>query len=111
MPQIDEFAPDLSVAEWVQGEPSNISAQKGRIVVIKVFQVNCPGCFSVGFPEIIKSYKKYNISLSHKDMNLINYIYENSTVLLRTDKYDKVKFKILCNESDYNKIISKINSI
>jgi len=60
---------------------------------------------------MIKSYKKYNISLSHKDMNLINYIYENSTVLLRKDKYDKVKFKISCNQSDYNKIISKINSI
>ena len=60
MPQIDQLAPDLNIAEWAQGEPSNISEQRGKIVVIKVFQVNCPGCFSVGFPEIIESYKKYS---------------------------------------------------
>ncbi len=58
MPQIDEIAPDLNIAEWIQGEPSNISEQKGKLLVIKVFQVNCPGCFSVDFPEIIKLYKK-----------------------------------------------------
>ena len=59
MHQSDELAPDLQIEEWVQGEPSNISEQKGKIVVIKVFQINCPGCFSLGFPDIIKSYKKY----------------------------------------------------
>ena len=59
MPQIDELAPDLRVAEWLQGEPSNISEQKRKVVIIKVFQVNCPGCFSLGFPEIIESYAKY----------------------------------------------------
>jgi len=60
MPQINELAPDLQVAEWFQGDPSNISRERGKIIVIKVFQVNCPGCFSVGFPEILESYKKYN---------------------------------------------------
>ena len=59
MPQIDQLAPDLNVAEWVQGKPSNISEQKGKIVIIKVFQVNCPGCFSLGFPEVIECYKRY----------------------------------------------------
>ena len=58
MPQIDGIAPDLDIAEWVQGEPSNIREQKGKLLVIKVFQVNCPGCFSLGFPEIIKLYNK-----------------------------------------------------
>ena len=59
MPQIYEIAPDLNIAEWVQGEASNIIEQKGKILIIIVFQVNCPGCFSVGFPETIKLYKKY----------------------------------------------------
>ena len=60
MPQINELAQDLEVAEWVQGEPSNISRQKGKIIIVKVFQVNCPGCFSVGFPEILDALKKFS---------------------------------------------------
>lgn len=59
MPQINELAPDLEIAEWVQGEPSNISLQKGKIIIVKVFQVNCPGCFSAGFPEILDAYQKF----------------------------------------------------
>ena len=60
MQQINEVAPDLDVAEWVQGEPSNISQQKGKIIIVKVFQVNCPGCFSTSFPEIIDALQSFN---------------------------------------------------
>ena len=59
MPQINEPAPDLDISEWFQGEPSNISQEKGRNIVIIVFQVNCPGCFITGFPEFLESYRKY----------------------------------------------------
>ena len=59
MPQINELAPDLEVTEWVQGEPSNISLQKGKLIIVKVFQVNCPGCFSAGFPEILDALQKF----------------------------------------------------
>ena len=60
MQKINEVAPDLDVAEWVQGEPSNISQQKGKIIIVNVFQVNCPGCFSASFPEIIDALQKFN---------------------------------------------------
>jgi hypothetical protein len=60
MPQINMLAPDLEVTEWVQGEPSNISLQKGKVIIVKVFQVNCPGCFSTGFPEILDAIQKFN---------------------------------------------------
>jgi hypothetical protein len=60
MPQINELAPDLEVAEWVQGVSSNISLEKGKVIIVKVFQVNCPGCFSVGFPEILDALQKFN---------------------------------------------------
>ena len=60
MPQINELAPDLEVSEWVQGEPSNISLQKGKVIIVKVFQVNCPGCFSAGFPEILDAQQKFS---------------------------------------------------
>ena len=29
--QIDELAPELNIAEWVQGEPSNIVEEKSKI--------------------------------------------------------------------------------
>ena len=38
------------------GEPSNIDRQSGRVILIEVFQVNCPGCFLYGFPEVISLY-------------------------------------------------------
>jgi hypothetical protein len=60
MSQINELAPDLVIKEWVQGEPSNISLQKGKVIIVKVFQVNCPGCFSKGFPEMLDAIQKYN---------------------------------------------------
>jgi hypothetical protein len=58
--QINELAPDLEVAEWIQGEPSNICLQKGKVIIVKVFQVNCPGCFTAGFPEILDALQKFN---------------------------------------------------
>jgi hypothetical protein len=60
LPQINEVAADLDVAEWVQGESSNISREKGNIIIVKVFQVNCPGCFSTGFPETLDAFQKFS---------------------------------------------------
>jgi hypothetical protein len=59
MPRVNEKAPELMVDSWVQGEPSTIAQQKGKVILIKVFQVNCPGCFIHGFPEIIEVYNKF----------------------------------------------------
>lgn len=50
---IGKPAPELEVANRVQGEPVNISALKGRVVVVEVFQVNCPGCFVHALPEVV----------------------------------------------------------
>ena len=52
-------APDLQVSEWVQGGPINIKDYQGKVVVVEVFQVNCPGCFIYGIPEAIDNYNKY----------------------------------------------------
>ncbi|RPH73295.1 TlpA family protein disulfide reductase, partial [bacterium] len=43
-------APDLQVSEWVQGGPINLKDSQGKVVVVEVFQVNCPGCFIYGIP-------------------------------------------------------------
>ncbi len=47
-------APELAVSEWVQGAPTNLAQQRGNVVLLEVFQVNCPGCFFTAIPEAIK---------------------------------------------------------
>ncbi len=46
----------------MQGKPTNIDKEKGNVVVVEVFQVNCPGCFMYGIPEAIELYNKYHDS-------------------------------------------------
>lgn len=58
-PKIGEKAPNIQVSEWVQGLPTNFDQEKDKIVLVEVFQVNCPGCFLYGIPEAINIYNKY----------------------------------------------------
>ena len=58
--KIGEKAPNLKLSEWVQGLPSNIDKEKDHIVLVEVFQVNCPGCFLNGIPEAINIYNKFS---------------------------------------------------
>lgn len=59
MVRIGAKAPNLQVSTWVQGKPTNIDKEKGNVVIVEVFQVNCPGCFMYGIPEAIELYTKY----------------------------------------------------
>lgn len=52
-------APDLKVSEWVQGGPISLKDYQGKVIVVEVFQVNCPGCFIYGLPEAIDTFQKY----------------------------------------------------
>jgi len=57
--KIGEKAPSLKVSKWVQGLATNFDQEKDHIVLVEVFQVNCPGCFLYGIPEVINLYNKY----------------------------------------------------
>ena len=57
--QIGKKAPNLRVSKWVQGADTNIDEQNDNIILVEVFQVNCPGCFMYGIPESIEIYNKY----------------------------------------------------
>ena len=48
--QIGKKAPNLKVSEWVQGNNTNLDQHNGNVVLVEVFQVNCPGCFMYGIP-------------------------------------------------------------
>jgi hypothetical protein len=52
-------APELKVSEWVQGGPISLKDYQGKVIVVEVFQVNCPGCFVYGIPEAIDTFQKY----------------------------------------------------
>ena len=52
-------APNLEVSTWVQGKPTNIDKERGNVVLVEVFQVNCPGCFLYSMPEVIDIYRRY----------------------------------------------------
>jgi len=57
--QIGKKVPNLKVSEWVQGIPTNFDQEKDHIVLVEVFQVNCPGCFMYGIPEVTNIYNNY----------------------------------------------------
>jgi peroxiredoxin len=57
--RIGDKAPNLTVSEWVQGRPTNIDKERGNVVLVEVFQVNCPGCFTYGIPNAVDMHKKY----------------------------------------------------
>ena len=58
--RIGNKAPNLKISEWIQGNPTNIDKQINNVILVEVFQVNCPGCFMYGIPEAIEIYRKYN---------------------------------------------------
>ena len=57
--QIGSLAPEIKVSEWVQGKPIDTTQEKGNVVVVEVFQVNCPGCFLYGLPQIIDLFRHH----------------------------------------------------
>ena len=56
---VGQKAPNFGVSDWVQGAPTNFDQEKDHIVLLEVFQVNCPGCFMHAIPEAINIYNKY----------------------------------------------------
>lgn len=50
---------DISVDTWVQGGPVEAEKLAGSVVLVEVFQVNCPGCFLYTLPKAIQLHEKY----------------------------------------------------
>ena len=53
------MVPNFGVSSWVQGAPTNFDLERGHIVVLEVFQVNCPGCFIHALPDAIRVHHKF----------------------------------------------------
>lgn len=57
--QLGQKAPLLAVSQWVQGSPVNLDQLAGEVVLVEVFQVNCPGCFLHALPTAADLYRRY----------------------------------------------------
>jgi len=58
--QIGQKTPLLSVSTWVQGTETNFDRLLGQVVLVEVFQVNCPGCFLYALPQAVDLHRKYS---------------------------------------------------
>ena len=58
--KVGQKVPLFSVSEWVQGEPTNFDQLIGNVVLVEVFQVNCPGCFLYALPQAIDLHQRYS---------------------------------------------------
>jgi thiol-disulfide isomerase/thioredoxin len=58
--RIGQKAPLFSVSDWVQGEPTNFDQLTGKVVLVEVFQVNCPGCFLYSLPQALDLHQRYS---------------------------------------------------
>lgn len=57
---IGQKAPLFSVSEWLQGQPTNFDKLLGNVILVEVFQVNCPGCFLYALPQAIDLHRQYS---------------------------------------------------
>ncbi|MGR8931260.1 MAG: TlpA family protein disulfide reductase [Gammaproteobacteria bacterium] len=49
----------MSVSEWLQGSATGFDRLSGKVVLVEVFQINCPGCFIYSLPNAIELYERY----------------------------------------------------
>lgn len=48
--RLDVLAPELDVTEWI-GPAQRLADLRGQVVLVKTFQMLCPGCVSYGLPQ------------------------------------------------------------
>jgi hypothetical protein len=115
--KIGAKAPDLKISTWVQGKRTNIDPEKGNVVLVEVFQVNCPGCFLYGIPEAIDIYNKYKdkgltvlaLATAFEDFDKNNL--ENLQKLVSTGEVIGETYRALAQHGqlkDGNKLLYKI---
>lgn len=46
------MAPELAAARWFDSAPLSLADLRGKVVVLGVFQMLCPGCVTNGLPQL-----------------------------------------------------------
>lgn len=61
-----ESPPEFDVARWLNTEvPVTLASLKGRVVVVAVFQMLCPGCVEHGLPQAKRIRERFNPEQVH----------------------------------------------
>jgi len=56
---IGKPAPALQLSDWAQGKATPLDQLLGQVILIEVFQLNCPSCFLYGLPQAIDLHQRY----------------------------------------------------
>ena len=51
-------APKLDLSEWINDKPKTLDKLKGKVVLLDIFQIICPGCH-MAHPRIVEFQKRY----------------------------------------------------
>ncbi|MCB1986292.1 MAG: TlpA family protein disulfide reductase [Burkholderiales bacterium] len=92
---------DVIVDKWVQDGPVKMDDLLGSVVLVEVFQVNCPGCFFYALPNAVKLYQKYHdkglviIALATAFEDYDKNTLENLELLVKTGEVIGETFKAL----------------
>ncbi|MBN50577.1 MAG: alkyl hydroperoxide reductase [Spongiibacteraceae bacterium] len=52
-------APAINASQWINSERKNISAMRGKVIVLSFFQMLCPGCAAHSIPQSKKIHELY----------------------------------------------------
>lgn len=52
--------PEILASEWLNSPPVIVSEQKGKVVLVYVFQMLCPACVVHGSPQVKKVFDFYS---------------------------------------------------
>jgi len=89
---IGQPAPELQIERWVQGETTSLQQLHGQVVLVEVFQVNCPGCFVHALPEVVRLHDTY----SHDGLKVIGV----ATAFEDFDKNTEANLELLLDKGE-----------
>ena len=58
--------------------------------------------------EVLKNTHKYTLKIPHASFSIIKYIYNNTSIIKRTDDFDSIKFNFRCSKEVFELIKSKL---
>ena len=98
--RIGKPVPPLLLSDWVQGNSTQLDQLLGQVVLIEIFQVNCPACFLYSLPQAIDLHQRYK----NKGLTVIGI----ATAFEDFDLNTLDNLKLLINE---NKVIGETKRI
>jgi thiol-disulfide isomerase/thioredoxin len=59
MPAALHPAPPLQISAWLNSPPLTLSALRGKVVMLHVFQLHCPACVALATPQAQRVHERF----------------------------------------------------